>query len=325
MYEKHNAYYFVDTHNKWHRLSAVRDGMPAMYRALATLQEAHAATGDTMPAVIAKWVKERVQDWRPSTKRNMERVASELATAFAEYRPADIKTPDCAQYLATLKATPRTHNIHRNVLHQLLAWAAVQGMREGHNPVDNVRGLSTPPRKRVVQPHEVQAIQAAAKADRHPSSAGPALACMMDMALITGQRIGDLLAMRWDHLGDGGIAVTQGKTGASMLITWTPALRAAVEQCAALGRADFARTGYLLKTHTGSGYTYSGMRSAWVRYCRKAGVKGLTVHDLRGAAGVEIEQTQGREAARKLLGHATQRTTAIYTSGKHVPSVMPAK
>ena len=85
------------------------------------------------------------------------------------------------------------------------------------------------------------------------------------------------------------------------------------------------RVGYLIKTRTGGRYTYAGIRSAWVRLCAKAGVTDLHIHDLRGRAGADLEQAAGREAARALLGHRTQRTTAHYVEGKRIPKVRPAR
>jgi integrase len=85
------------------------------------------------------------------------------------------------------------------------------------------------------------------------------------------------------------------------------------------------KIGHLLKTSTGSPYTYAGLRSAWDRCCKRAGVVDLHIHDLRGRAGVDALEGSDLEAARALLGHRTQRMTAHYTHGKHVPKVKPAR
>jgi len=319
VYLRHSAYYYVDLLGKWHRLSAERDGLPSMYRALAQLQDAQ--TGDRMPAIITDWLVTKRAGWSASQKRNIERVASEISAAFSAFRPGDVTTPDCAEYLGTLKDRPRTHNIHRDVLRQVLAYSAVRGLREGHNPIENITGLSTPGRRRVVMDAEIAAIRAAAVAGHQGEDGGRGLLQMLDLALITGQRIGDLLGLRWQNVTDAGLMIEQGKTGARMLIEWTPALRAAVEAC-----SDGAtRIGHLLKTRTGGPYTYAGMRSAWVRVCKRAGIEDLNIHDLRGRAGVDALKAGDLESARALLGHQTQRMTAHYTHGKHVPKVRPAR
>lgn len=319
VYERHGAWHFVDLAGKWHKLARVADGLPAMYRALAKLQDVH--RDGLLPAVIADWLKTKRPAWSASTKRNSERIAAEISAAFREFRPADVTTPDCARYLATLADRPRTHNQHRDILRQVLAHAAVQGLREGHNPIDNIKGKSTPGRRRVVADAEIQAIRTAATAGQRQDGAGRALVQMLDLALLTGQRIGDLLALRWQDVTEAGIHVQQGKTGERLLIEWTPALRSTVEACA----TGTTRIGHLIKTSSGGPYTYAGMRSAWDRVCKKAGVQDLHIHDLRGRAGVDAMQAGDLESARALLGHRTQRMTAHYTRGKHVPKVKPAR
>lgn len=321
VYLRHGAYYLVDLAGKWHRLSAERDGLPAMYRALATMQDAHARS-DLMPAVISSWLTGKRPGWSASQRRNMERIAGQLSHAFAEFRPDQVATPVCAEYLATLADRPRTHNQHRDALRQVLAHAAVLGLREGHNPVDNIKGKSTPGRHRIVTDAEIAAIRAAAGSGRS-DSAGRALVQMIDIALVTGQRIGDMLRMRWQDVTDAGLYIEQGKGKGRVriLIEWSPALRAAVAACG----SGTTKLGHLLKTSTGTRYTYAGMRSAWDRACRKAGVEDLHIHDLRGRAGADAVQADSLEGARALLGHTTQRMTSHYTSGKFVPKVRPAR
>lgn len=319
VYLHHGAYYYVDLLRKWHRLSTEKDGMPAMYRALAQLQDAQ--TGDRIPVVISGWLTTKRPSWSVSQKRNIERVASEISAAFSEFRPGDVTTPDCAEYLGTLADRPRTHNIHRDVLRQVLAYAAVRGLREGHNPVDNISGLSTPGRRRIVTDAEIEAIRASAVTGHQGTEGGRGLLQMLDLALITGQRIGDLINLRWQDVTEAGLMIEQGKTGARLVIEWTPALRAAVDACA----DGTTRIGRLLKTRTGGPYTYAGMRSAWVRVCKRAGIEDLNIHDLRGRAGVDALMAGDLESARALLGHQTQRMTAHYTRGKHIPKVRPAR
>ena len=54
------------------------------------------------------------------------------------------------------------------------------------------------------------------------------LCALVDMAYLTGQRIGDLLTMEWAQVSDAGIAFKTAKTGKRVLIEWTPKLRDAI-------------------------------------------------------------------------------------------------
>jgi integrase len=51
----------------------------------------------------------------------------------------------------------------------------------------------------------------------------------MDLALLTGQRQGDLLRLKWKQITPEGITFRQGKTGKRLRVTMSPALQAVLE------------------------------------------------------------------------------------------------
>jgi integrase len=323
VYERHGAWYFVDTQGKWHKLARVKHGMPAMYRALADLAEGE-ITGDRMPAVIGRWMTEKRAIWAVKTLRDQERIAAQMSKAFAKFKPDQITSKICGDYLKKFKATPRTYNMHRTMLGQVLSFAAVDGLRDGHNPVDDVKALPLPPRKRIVIDTEIEAIKTAARQmpSRH------ILVRMIDLALITGQRISDLISITWADVQEDGIRVTQQKTGEKLLIEWSDALRAAVEACA----PEAERTGPLLRTPTGGAYTYDGISSLWKRTRAVAAeelpsVRDLHIHDLRGRAGVDALLANGEDvrAAQRLLGHRGEAMTRHYVDGKYHKRAKPSR
>lgn len=317
VYLRHGAFYFVTLAGKWIKLARQSDGLPAMYRALAALTERE-ATSDRMPAVITRWLDSKRPEWADKTATDQERIADEMAQAFAEFKPADVTTPVCAEYLRRYAATPRTHNLHRTMLRQVLAFAALEGLREGFNPIDNVPQKALKGRKRVVTDAEIAAVK---KGALQAARNGQALVQMIDLALLTGQRIGDLIGMRWQDVTDEGLLVQQGKTGERLLIGWTPALRAAIAAC---GHGD--KIGHVLKTQSGNGYRYAGIRSAWDRACARAGVEDLHIHDLRGRAGVDaLGDDEDIRSAQRLLGHKGERMTRHYVDGKYARKVKPAR
>lgn len=316
VYAKHNAFYLVTLANKWVRLCAIKDGLPAMYRALAAVTDA-SATQELMPAVITRWLHSKRSDWADKTAVDQERIASVMAEAFAEFAPGQVTTPVCVKYLKAFAETPRTYNLHRTMLRQVLAFAALEGLREGFNPIDNVPAKSLGGRKRAVSDDEIKALKAAALlATRN----GEALVQMIDLALLTGQRIGDLIKLRWQDVTPDGIHVEQTKTGAKILIEWSPALRAAIAACE---RGD--RIGHVLKTQSGKGYRYAGIRSAWVRACERAEIHDLNIHDLRGRAGMDARAAGGLESAKELLGHTSVKMTEHYVDGKAPRRAKPSR
>lgn len=319
VYERHGAWYYVDAAGKWHKLCRVKEGMPRMYRALADLTDSEAAT-ERMPAVIGRWLQAKRGGWTVDHAKDMERAAARLSDAFAEFTPAQVTTPVCAQYLKQYADQGRTHNVYRSVLGQVLAAAAIEGLREGHNPIDNIPQAKVGRRARIVTDAEIQAIKDAA---RQIGGGTPALALLIDLALLTGQRVGDLLALEWQHVGDDGIRIVQQKTRTPLLIEWSPALRAAVDACAA-GRE---RRGPLLLNADGCRLPYQTAYTWWTTACAAAGVADLNIHDLRGRAGVDALLAAGEDvrAAQRLLGHSTETMTRRYTDGKHHRKAKPAR
>lgn len=325
VYLKHGAYYLVTLQNKWRRLCSEKEGLPAMYRALAAFVDAD-ATKDRMPAVIQRWYDSKIEagDWSSQKQKDdQKRAADHMAAEFDEIKPAQVTTPGCAAYLKAFLSKPRTYNLHRTMLRQVLSFAALEGLRAGANPVDDVPRRKTPGRHRVVTDAEVKALKDAAKLQ--PRN-GAALVHMIDLAMLTGQRIGDVLRLRWQDVTDAGLLFDQGKGQGrtKLLVKWSPALRAAIAACA---RGD--KIGHVLKSERGTGYTYGGLRSSWDRLCERAKVEDLNIHDLRGRTGVDaLLGEHGEEdihAAQKLLGHKSEGMTRHYVEGKYHRRVKPSR
>lgn len=321
VYLKHGRYYYVTPAGKWISLTREKEGIPAMLRALARVMDSE-VKGDLMPAVITRWIDQKRDEWSTKQAIDQERIAAKMAKAMIEFKPSEVTTPVAAAYLKNFRDTPRTHNLHRTMLRGVLAFAAIEGLREGFNPVDNIPAMKLAKRIRIVTDDEVKAMRAAALLQ---SRNGEALVQMIDLAMLTGQRISDVIKMRWQDVDDAhGIYVTQKKSQGRvrLLIQWSPELRAAVDACAA-GRD---KIGHLLKTQSGRGYRYSGIRSAWVRAAVRAGIEDLNIHDLRGRAGVDaMGEDEDISAAQKLLGHSTEAMTREYVEGKFAKRAKPSK
>lgn len=89
-------------------------------------------------------------------------LTSHSASSFREFQPAQVTTPVCAQYLKQFAATPRTHNMHRSILRQVLAFGALEGLREGYTPINNIQTKRTPGRRRLVTGDEIELLKEAA-------------------------------------------------------------------------------------------------------------------------------------------------------------------
>jgi len=111
--------------------------------------------------------------------------------------------------------------------------------------------------------------------------APPEMALALMLALWTGQRQGDLLALPWSSYDGSRFQLRQSKTKRRLVVPAGEPLRAL------LARTE-RRSPMILTTQRGKPWTSDGFRSSWAAACGKAGIKGLTFHDLRGSAVVRL-------------------------------------
>jgi integrase len=109
------------------------------------------------------------------------------------------------------------------------------------------------------------------------SAASPEMELAVLLALGTGQRQGDLLRLRWSDYDGTHIRLRQSKTGQAVVVRIAGLLKV---------RLDAAqRRGPIVLTNTrGRPWTSDGFRASWAKLCQRAGIHGLTFHDLRGSA-----------------------------------------
>jgi len=101
------------------------------------------------------------------------------------------------------------------------------------------------------------------------------------LALWTGQRQGDLLRLSWSAYESPNIRLRQSKGGRRVAMPAGAPLRALLDAT--------ARRGPLILTNTrGLAWTSDGFRTSWAKTCERAGIDGLTFHDLRGTAVVRL-------------------------------------
>jgi integrase len=111
--------------------------------------------------------------------------------------------------------------------------------------------------------------------------APPYLRLAMLLAINTGQRQGDLLRLPWSAYDGKQIKLRQRKTGAYVPIPVTEELKAALD-------AAPRRSPIILTNSDGKPWSESGFQGAWGKTTMRAGIRGLTFHDLRGTAVVTL-------------------------------------
>jgi integrase len=125
------------------------------------------------------------------------------------------------------------------------------------------------------------------------------------LALWTGQRQGDLLRLPWSAYDGKHIRLRQGKTGARVVIPVGAPLKAALDSVS-------KRSTIMLTNSEGKPWTSDGFRTSWGKACKRAGVSGVTFHDLRGTAVTRLAIAGCTEAEiATITGHSLQSVRAI--------------
>jgi integrase len=288
-----------------------------MFKALSDLLLADVSVATRIPQLIADWEAEVMPRHAAKTRRDETARGKVIAASFIEFEACQVQARHISEFLAAFRSKPRTHNLYRSQIRELMRFAIEKGLRT-ENPVDHIRTMSEKARERYLTDSELRRVKVAALrgADGLDTRSGPMLCALIDMAYLTGQRISDLLSLEWAQVGDEGISFRQAKTGAKVLVTWTPRLAEVVERLRKLREDRGARTPKVFTTQDGRAYTYWGASTAWRRALARAKVADAHFHDLRAKAGTDKERREGMQAARLLLGHTTEQQTSDYVRGK---------
>lgn len=180
------------------------------------------------------------------------------------------------------RGSQRTADYRFSILARIIAWALDRGLVTV-NPCKRPGRLYRGSRAEFVW-RETEEESFYAKAPEH-------LHLALRLAIWTGQRQGDLIELKWSAYTGTHIRVAQNKTKSKsgkrtlkrVLIPVGAPLKAALDALKAkYEAADKVLPETILVTMRGTAWTSDGFRTSWRKGCEKAGVAGLTFHDLRG-------------------------------------------
>lgn len=303
MYQKHGAYYLVRK-GKWERLGTeYQDALLAYAKRMAT------GTLGGMPALIDRAMAHHRKKVKENTAKQYEAAAERLKTIFAEFEPHQVLPKHVAAVKMELADTPNMCNrilsFLRIVFNYALEWQEVDS-----NPCIGISRHQEGRRDRYITDAEFAALL---------NAASPYIRCILEMCYLTGQRIGDVLAIRLADITEEGVSFVQEKTGAKLIVAMTPDLQAVIDRAKALPRK--VRTLTLFCSRTGKPVDYSTVKTAFRALREKAGITDVTIHDIRAKSLTDADR-EGKNA-QTLGGHTDARMTARYLRGR-LPKVAQA-
>ena len=232
----------------------------------------------TFKALVNSFVKTpQYANLSHSTAKDYDKAFTYFIETFGEANPAKFKRHNIIQMRDTNKDRMRFANYTVQCSRILFEHAQDLGWMD-YNPARGVKLLVSNNRERMPWPeHLINAYRDMAR--------GREL-LLFEMCLATGQRIGDILDMKWTDIrpidGTVGVDLVQNKTGKAL---WIPLRESLVTLLATTKR----RNKYILTNRDATGpWSYRGASQAVMKIRRNIGALDFDIHSLRYSAACEL-------------------------------------
>ena len=235
-----------------------------------------ATTSDrrTFNKLIASYEKShRYKKLAASTRKPYDRVLRMLERTIGNGDPKNLRRKDVIQMRDALSDKPRFADYSVQVTRILMEHAIDIGWVDT-NHAKGVKLLGPTRNKRLPWPP--------ATVDTFREVAGPRELLLFELLLGTGQRIGDVLDMKWHEIVEGGVWVVQNKTGKRL---WIPFGQRLLTLLANTPK----RSLHIVTNAAGDGpWTYDGAQNAIHKIRKKIGAEAYDIHSLRYTAASEM-------------------------------------
>lgn len=261
------------------------------------------AHGETMAYVIERYQRSsKFTDLAQRTRKDYHEHLEFLQSKLGHLEPRNIQRHHVITWLETwaTQKSPHKANYRLRVLRIVMERAIDYGLlKQGQNSAKGVSELEYDKRQREAWPEDL------VKQARKVATGRTAL--LFELLLGTGQRIGDVLEMKWSDFDGEAINVVQNKRGAKL---WIPAPQRLLD---ALGNAE-RRSVFILTNARATGpWSYRGAHDAMMKLRRKIEAEAYDIHSLRYTATAELARVGlDDETIMAITGHKTARMVQLY-------------
>lgn len=270
----------------------------------------------TIADMLDRYQREVVPTLAPRTQIDYARHLTLLRKTFGHMKPNDLRPKDVGAFLDRPKGKIQA-NRQVAVLSAVFSKGVGRWYMADKNPCRDVERNPSKRRTRYITDAEYAVMYALVP---------PRMQIAMDLALITGQRQGDLLSMKWEQVDPVTrlVQFKQSKTGKKLAMHISEEFEKVLVRARAM-LPHLPRT-YVLRTRKGQRYTGEGFRAIWQRAMRRALARELikerfTFHDLRAK---NISDTVNIQEAFERAGHTSMaQTRGTYDRGTR--KVQPLK
>ena len=292
---------YVSGHSRVEVGRRLRDAMAELHR------DAGAADSPTLAWWAARWLDTVAHRVRPATLRSYRQIVrNHILPALGSWPLADLRPGDVERWTGSLAGRglrPSTVALCRRVLAACLADA-----ERDDRAARNVARLARAPkvagttRRRTLTTAEARALLDLARDD---ADAG----LLVTLALGTGARVGELLALDWSDadLATGEVRIhgsrSRAGVGPTKSARGTRVVKLPAFALAAL-RAETRRSGPIIANAVGGPLIPERAGERWRVLRARAGLDGLRFHDLRGSfATLALAAGIPPKALADVLGH----------------------
>ncbi|MDK4727416.1 tyrosine-type recombinase/integrase [Rhizobium phaseoli] len=290
----------------------LQPGDPLLVRAFVEeTKNRHVDPSETLDRLIKEYrASAEFKDKAPKTRREYDRYLdmirdSELAKmSFSAIQDKEARG-DFKEWRDTMADRPRTADYAWTTLARVLSFAKDRG-RISVNVCERGGRLYEADRTENIWTDDLLAkLFAVASAD---------VKAAVTFALWTGQRKSDLLSAPWSDYDGKFIKVKQRKTGARVKIPAGKDLKDLLDSMT-------KRSPLILTNSRHRAWTSDGFDTSWQKTMKKAGIEGLTFHDLRGTAVTRLALAGcNNSQIASITGHSLRDVDAIldahYLGGK---------
>lgn len=336
LYQKPDGYFYYRNPANGKTKGIGQDKAVAFQQARAANAKLAELTGSSLVAwvsgveqyTVTAWMDQYLELWQerrnpaPGTIGTAKRYIERIKKAdWAWMQVKDVTTQHVSEFLTALERDS-TASVALNLrarLHDAFEWAQNHGLTEtGKNPVSATHVPDYKVKRERLSLEQFHAIRA---------KVSPWAQHGMDLALLTGQRIGDIVKMQFADYRDGSLFIIQGKTGHKLQQDGRIRLEAAglsieeaVRQCRNRVISKF------LLHHTRTSGTYKageqvsqqGLSDAFSTARDACGITAEegktppTFHEIRSLAERLYKNEFGQEFAQSIMGHKHAKMTAEY-------------
>lgn len=308
MHIKGDTYYYVTSAvpRKWIKLSKDLQEAKVKWAAL----EGKADTTGLFSSLIDRYLLECMDDLAPNTVRQYTIQAGVLNSIFGTVQLKQITPPMIAGYLDNHKSKTSANNeiaLMSTMFEKALRWGLCD-----RNPVKGIRRNYVKQRSRYITDDEFDSIRA---------SLPDYIQCMMDICILTASRVTDIINIKMQDVADGGLYITQKKTGKRQFYQMTPELKFAIDAAMSLAKDRRVRSMFLICNKQGRQVRYETFREKFKAACVALGFPDTHFHDIRAKSATDAH-SEGRDH-QKLLGHANRAMSDKYVKAREIDVVTP--